>query len=65
MVSEVRSMSKKAKLNKIKRDMQNKRREENKRETEYISSIPGLKESIIEGLRADPSEFVSEDEVKF
>lgn len=45
--------------------MQNKRREENKRETEYISSIPGLKESIIEGLRADPSEFVSEDEVKF
>ena len=58
-------MSKKAKLNKIKRDMQNKRREENKRETEYISSIPGLKESIIEGLRADPSEFISEDEVKF
>ena len=58
-------MSKKAKLNKIKRDMQNKRREENKRETEYISSIPGLKESIIEALRADPSEFVSEDEVKF
>ena len=58
-------MSKKAKLNKIKRDMQNKRREENKRETEYLSSIPGLKESIIEGLRADPSEFISEDEVKF
>lgn len=58
-------MSKKAKLSKIKRDMQNKRREENKRETEYISSIPGLKESIIEGLRADPSEFISEDEVKF
>lgn len=58
-------MSKKDKLNKIKRDMQNKRREENKRETEYISSISGLKESIIEGLRADPSEFVSEDEVKF
>ncbi len=45
--------------------MQNKRREENKRETEYISSISGLKESIIEGLRADPSEFVSEDEVKY
>ncbi|MFR9302434.1 MAG: hypothetical protein ACLVKW_05170 [Fenollaria massiliensis] len=45
--------------------MQNKRREENKRETEYISSIPGLKESIIEGLRADQSEFVSEDKVKF
>ena len=58
-------MSKKDKLNKIKRDMQNKRREENKRETEYISSIPGLKESIIEGLRADQSEFVSEDKVKF
>lgn len=58
-------MSKKDKLNKIKRDMQNKRREENKRETEYISSIPGLKESIIEGLRADPSEFISEDKVKF
>lgn len=58
-------MSKKAKLSKIKRDMQSKRREENKRETEYISSISGLKESIIEGLRADPSEFVSEDEVKF
>lgn len=58
-------MSKKAKLNKIKRDMQNKRREGNKRETEYLSSIPGLKESIIEGLRAKPSEFVSEDEVKF
>lgn len=58
-------MSKKAKLNTIKRDMQNKRREENKRETEYISSISGLKESIIEGLRADPSVFVSEDEVKF
>lgn len=58
-------MSKKDKLNKIKRDMQNKRREENKRETEYISSISGLKESIIERLRADPSEFVSEDEVKF
>ena len=58
-------MSKKAKLSKIKRDMQNKRREENKRETEYLSSIPGLKESIIEGLRSDPSEFVSEDEVKF
>ena len=45
--------------------MQNKRREENKRETEYLTSILGLKESIIEGLRADPSEFVSEDEVKF
>lgn len=58
-------MSKKAKLSKIKRDMQSKRREENKRETEYLSSISGLKESIIEGLRADPSEFVSEDEVKF
>ena len=58
-------MSKKDKLRKIKRDMQNKRREENKRETEYLSSIPGLKESIIEGLRADPSEFISEDDVKF
>ena len=58
-------MSKKAKINKIKKDMQNKRREENKRETKYISSIPGLKESIIEGLRADQSEFVSEDKVKF
>ena len=58
-------MSKKDKGSKIKRDMQKKRREENNRETEYISSIPGLKESIIEGLRADPSEFVSEDEVKF
>lgn len=58
-------MKKKDKVSKIKRDMQNKRREENKRETEYLSSIPGLKESIIEGLRSDPSEFVSEDEVKF
>lgn len=58
-------MSKKDKVSKIKRDMQNKRREENKRETEYLSSIPGLKESIIEGLRAKPSELVSEDEVKF
>ena len=58
-------MKKKDKLRKIKRDMQNKRREENKRETEYLSSILGLKESIIEGLRADPSEFISEDEVKF
>lgn len=58
-------MSKKDKASKIKRDMQNKRREENKRETEYLSSIPGLKQSIIEGLRADQSEFVSEDEVKF
>lgn len=58
-------MSKKAKINKIKKDMQNKRREENKRETEYISSIPGLKQSIIEGLSAESSEFVSEDEVKF
>ena len=58
-------MKKNDKLNKIKKDMQNKRREGNKRETEYISSIPGLKESIIEGLRADPSEFVSEDKVKF
>lgn len=45
--------------------MQNKRRDENKRETEYLSSIPGLKQSIIEGLSAGPSEFVSEDEVKF
>lgn len=58
-------MKKKDKVSKIKRDMKKKRREENKRETEYISSIPGLKESIIEGLRTDPSEFVSEDEVKF
>lgn len=58
-------MSKKDKASKIKRDMQNKRREENKRETEYLSSIPGLKQSIIEGLSTDPSEFVSEDEVKF
>lgn len=58
-------MKKNDKLNKIKKDMQNNRREENKRETEYLSSIPGLKESIIEGLRADPSEFVSEDKVKF
>ena len=45
--------------------MQNKRREENKRETEYLTSILGLKESIIEGLRADHSEFISENEVKF
>ena len=58
-------MKKKYNVNKIKRDMHNKRREENKRETEYLSSILGLKESIIEGLRADPSEFISEDEVKF
>ena len=58
-------MSKKDKVSKIKRDMQNKRRDENKRETEYLSSILGLKQSIIEGLSADPSEFVSEDEVKF
>lgn len=58
-------MSKKDKLIKNKRDMQNKIREENKQETEYLSSIPGLKQSIIEGLNADPSEFVSEDEVKF
>lgn len=58
-------MKKIDKVSKIKRDMQNKRREENKRETEYLSSIPGLKESIIEGLRANPSEFISEDEVKF
>ena len=40
-------MKRKNKLSKIKRDMQNKRREENKRETEYLTSIPGLKESII------------------
>lgn len=58
-------MCKKDKASTIKRDMQNKRRKENKRETEYLSSISGLKESIIEGLRADSSEFVSEDEVKF
>ena len=58
-------MKRKNKLSKIKRDMQNKRREENKRETEYFTSIPGLKESIIEGLRADHSEFISENEVKF
>lgn len=36
-------MKRKNKLSKIKRDMQNKRREENKRETEYLTSIPGLK----------------------
>ena len=58
-------MKRKNKLSKIKRDMQNKRREENKRETEYLTLIPGLKESIIEGLRADHSEFISENEVKF
>lgn len=32
-------------------------------ETLYISSVPGLKEEIVEGLNADDSEFVSEDEV--
>ena len=32
-------------------------------ETLYISSIPGLKEEIVEGLNANDSEFVPEDEV--
>ena len=32
-------------------------------ETIYISSIPGLKEEIIEGLNAEDSEFVPENEV--
>lgn len=32
-------------------------------ETIYISSIPCLKEEIIEGLNADDSEFVLEDGV--
>ena len=32
-------------------------------ETIYISSMPKLKKKIIEGLKADDSEFVSEKEV--
>ena len=32
-------------------------------ETIYISSIPKLKEEIVEGLKADDSEFVLEEEV--
>lgn len=34
-------------------------------ETLYLSSIPGLKESIIEGLNAGPEEYVSEDDVEW
>ncbi|WP_215492016.1 type II toxin-antitoxin system Phd/YefM family antitoxin [Fenollaria sporofastidiosus] len=34
-------------------------------ETLYLSSIPGLKESIIEGLNAGPEEYVSEDDVRW
>lgn len=34
-------------------------------ETLYISSIPGLKESIVEGLNAGPEEYVSEDDVEW
>lgn len=34
-------------------------------ETLYLSSIQGLKESIIEGLNAGPDEYVSEDDVKW
>lgn len=34
-------------------------------ETLYLSSIPGLKESIVEGLNAVPEEYVSEDDVEW
>ena len=34
-------------------------------ETLYISSIPGLKEEIIDAMNAPLEEFVSEDEVKW
>ena len=34
-------------------------------ETLYLSSIPGLKESIVEGLNAGPEEYVSEDDVEW
>lgn len=32
-------------------------------ETLYLSSIPGIKESIVEGLNASEDEYVSEDDV--
>ena len=34
-------------------------------ETLYIMSVPKLKEQIIEGMKADDEEFVSEDEVNW
>lgn len=34
-------------------------------ETLYLSSIPVLKESIVEGLNAGPEEYVSEDDVEW
>ena len=34
-------------------------------ETLYLSSITGLKESIVEGLNAGPEEYVSEDDVEW
>lgn len=34
-------------------------------ESLYLSSIPKLKESIVEGLNAPESEFVREDEVEW
>lgn len=34
-------------------------------ETLYLSSLPGLKESIVEGLNAGPEEYVSEDDVEW
>lgn len=34
-------------------------------ETLYLSSIPGFKESIVEGLNAGPEEYVSEDDVEW
>lgn len=37
----------------------------NDTDTQYISSIPQLKKEIIEGLNADDSGFMPEDEVKW
>lgn len=34
-------------------------------ETLYISSVPGLKEEIVERMNADDEEFISEDEVEW
>ena len=34
-------------------------------ETLYISSVPGLKEQIIEGMKEDTKECVEEDEVEW
>ena len=34
-------------------------------ETLYIMSVPKLKEQIIEGMKADDGEFVTEDEVNW